>query len=571
MPKTVQEALAIDKKLGNTFWADSIAKEMKNVRVAFKILSDDQSVPIGYQKIPCHMVFDIKMEDFTRKARLVAGGHKTDAPPTITYASVVSRETVRIALLMAALNDLDVKVGDVLNAYITAPITEKVWTVLGPEFGNEAGKSAIIVRALYGLKSSGAAFRAHLASFMRQMGYTSCKADPDLWYKAETRSSDGSRYYAYILCYVDDILCIHDDPMTVLNRINDYMPLKPGSVGDPDIYLGAKLRRTRLDNNVWAWSLSPSKYVEQAVKNCQQHLKDKLNGKYQVPARADNPFPVEYKPETDTSDPLDPEHSSFYQHLIGVMRWMVELGRVDIATEISLLSSHLAYPREGHLEAALHVMGYLRLKHNSRLVFDPTYPKIDMDLFPKYDWTEFYGDVEEAIPPDMPEPLGKDLDVRMMCDSDHAGEQRTRRSRTGFLIFCNMALIDWVSKRQATIETSVFGAEFVAMKHGIEKLRGLRYKLRMMGIPLTGPSYIFGDNKSQVTNSTRPESTLKKKCNSICYHAVRESVAMGESAITHFKTGFNFSDLMTKVTHGNKRRRLVGGILYDIYDDYPKQ
>jgi hypothetical protein len=73
-----------------------------------------------------------------------------------------------------------------------------------------------------------------------------------------------------------------------------------------------------------------------------------------------------------------------------------------------------------------------------------------------------------------------------------------------------MALIDWVSKKQATIETSVFGAKFVAMKHGIKKLRGLRYKLRMMGIPLTGPSFIYGDNKSQITNSTKPESTLKR-------------------------------------------------------------
>jgi hypothetical protein len=273
----------------------------------------------------------------------------------------------------------------------------------------------------------------------------------------------------------------------------------------------------------------------------------------------------------DTTEPLDPECSSFYQHLIGVTCWMVELGRIDIATKISLLSLHLAYPQEGHLEAALHVMAYLKQKHNSRLIFDPTYPDIDMSSFPKYDWTEFYGDVKEAIPHDMPEPLGKDLDVRMFCDSDHAGEKRTRRSRTGFLIFCNMALIDWVSKKQATIETSVFGAEFVAMKHGIEKLRGLRYKLRMMGIPLTGPSYIYGDNKSQVTNSTRPESTLKKKCNSICYHAVRESVAMEESLITHIHSENNHADLMTKVTSGCKRRRLVGNILYDIYDDYPQQ
>jgi hypothetical protein len=128
------------------------------------------------------------------------GGHKTEAPATITYASVVSRETIQNALLMAALNDLEVKVGDVLNAYITALITEKVWTVLGPEFGPDAGKTAIIVRALYRLKSAGAAFHAHLASFMRKMGYTSCKADPELWYKAETRPTDNFRYYAYILC-----------------------------------------------------------------------------------------------------------------------------------------------------------------------------------------------------------------------------------------------------------------------------------------------------------------------------------------------------------------------------------
>jgi len=156
---------------------------MKNVRAAFKILPDGTRAPNGYQKISCHMIFDVKMEDFPRKARLDAGEHTTKAPPTISYASVISRETVPLALTIAALNDLEVKVGDVLNAYITASITEKVWTILGPEFGPDAGKSALIVRALYRLKSAGAAFCAHLASFMRRMGYTSCKADPDLWLK----------------------------------------------------------------------------------------------------------------------------------------------------------------------------------------------------------------------------------------------------------------------------------------------------------------------------------------------------------------------------------------------------
>jgi hypothetical protein len=125
----------------------------------------------------------------------------TKASVTITYASVVFRETVRIALLVVALNGLNIKVGDVPNAFITFPITKKkVWTILGPEFGIVASKSAIIVHALYGLKSAGAAFRAHLASFMCQMGYTSCKADPDLWYKAETRPDDNFRCLYIMLC-----------------------------------------------------------------------------------------------------------------------------------------------------------------------------------------------------------------------------------------------------------------------------------------------------------------------------------------------------------------------------------
>jgi hypothetical protein len=213
--------------------------------------------------------------------------------------------------------------------------------------------------------------------------------------------------------------------MSVMGEINKYLPLKPSSVGDPDIYLGAKLKETRLPNGGMAWGLSPSKYVVQAIKNCQLHLTEKLAGKYSIPVRAGNLFPVDYDPSTDLSDLLDPNCSSFYQHLIGVMRWMVELGCIDIATEVSMLSSYLACPREGHLENALHVMGYLQLKHNSQLIFDLTYPDIDQTAFPSFDWMEFYGNVEEAIPPDMPLTLGKDIDFRMMVDSDHAGDKRT--------------------------------------------------------------------------------------------------------------------------------------------------
>jgi hypothetical protein len=183
-----------------------------------------------------------------------------------------------------------------------------------------------------------------------------------------------------------------------------------------------------------------------------------------------------------------------------------------------MLSTYLCSPREGHLEAVFHVFAYLGLHHNARVVFDPTYPTVDMGIFIKTDWKAMYGNVKEMIPSDAPNPRGKEVDLRLFVDSDHAGEQFTRRSRTGFVIYLNMAPIVWFSKRQPTVESSVFGAEFVAMKNDIETCHGLRYKLRRMGVTLSGPTFVYGANMSVAHNTQRPESVLKKKSNSICYH-----------------------------------------------------
>ena len=201
------------------------------------------------------------------------------------------------------------------------------------------------------------------------------------------------------------------------------------------------------------------------------------------------------------------------------------------------------------------------------MVFDPSYPAIDMSQFKKCDWKSFYPEAKEAIPTNAPEPRGKEVDIRLYVDSDHAGDSTTRRSRSGFFIFMNMAPVAWYSKKQNTCETSVFGAEFVAMKIGMEAVRGFRYKLRMMGVPISGPTYIYGDNMSGIHNTQRPESTLNKKSNSICYHAVRESVAMGESITAHVPTLLNPADLCTKVIPGGiKRDNIIRLILYDIVD-----
>lgn len=561
VPHSVQEAHLIDEEAGNTRWADAIAKEMKNVMIAFKMIGKGTQAPPGYQSINCHIIFDIKMDNFAYKARMVAGGHTTDTPASLTYASVVSRDSIRIALTMAALNDLEVKTGDIQNAYLTAPCREKIATVCGPEFGDYQGQTAILVRALYGLKSSGAAFRNHLAECMRQLGYTSCPADPDVWMRPEVRG-DGYRYYAYVLLYVDDALVINHDGMKALGEIAKHFKMKEGSMGDPNIYLGCKMSEHVLQNGVRAWLQSPSKYIQEAVRNAEAYFTQEFDMPFK--RKVTSPFTPDYRPELDSTEELDAERATRFQSDIGILRWIVEIGRIDIITEVSLLASHLALPRMGHLMQVWHVYAFLKNRHNGCLIFDPTYPSIDLTAFNHgNEWKEFYGDVKEPIPPNAPKPRGKEAVIRVFVDADHAGEGATRRSRTGYLIYLNMAPIIWYSKRQGTVETSVFGAEFVAMKAATEAARALRYKLRMMGIEITTPNYIYGDNMSVIHNTQRPESTLKKKSLSICYHFIRESVAMGESLTSHVRSELNPADICTKVIGGGmKRERLTDMILY---------
>jgi len=173
--------------------------------------------------------------------------------------------------------------------------------------------------------------------------------------------------------------------------------------------------------------------------------------------------------------------------------------------------------------------------------------------------------MKEAIPPNEPEPRGKSVVLRLYVDSDHAGNLVTRRSRTGYIQMINMSVINWYSKKQGSVEGATFGSEFVAAKTAVEANRALRYKLRMMGVPIDGATFMYCDNMSVVNNTTSPESMLKKKSNSIAYHAVREAVAMEEILIAYISTDANIADLMTKVLPGGDRRdQLIQAVLWDI-------
>ena len=151
------------------------------------------------------------------------------------------------------------------NAYLTALCSEKVHTTLGTE-GENKGKTAIMVRALYGLESSGA---SGTILQIVCVGHKSCLADPDLWYKPEVRQEDKFKYYSYVLLYVDDCLCIHHSAEEELNRIDKFFKMKAGSIEAPDIYLGAKVKPLKMNNGGIACVISPTKYVNEAINNCE--------------------------------------------------------------------------------------------------------------------------------------------------------------------------------------------------------------------------------------------------------------------------------------------------------------
>ena len=264
----------------------------------------------------------------------------------------------------------------------------------------------------------------------------------------------------------------------------------------------------------------------------------------------------------DTTPELKADGLQWYQELIGTLRWACEIGRVDILLETTLMASYSAMPRLGHLENVLHIFGYLKSHKKFKLCFDCSCPQFPPNKFKEYEWEDFYKGVREDIPIDPPTPRGRFVSTTMFVDASHANDKKSRRSHTGILIFLNKAPIHWYSKKQPTVEVSTFGAEFVAMRIGVELVKALRYKLRMFGIPIEGSTNVFCNNESVTQNTIVPESTLKRKHHSIAYHLCREAVAAKIIRVAFEGTKTNLADLFKKLLAQPRREFLLERFSY---------
>ncbi len=363
---------------------------------------------------------------------------------------------------------------------------------------------------------------------------------------------------------MDDLIFQGIHPIGFMDTLGQRFTLKPGSIKEPDSYLGVDVKkfciRDSNDPDKVRWAFESTSYVKKAISDLEKELEE---ADLRLLPNAKTPLASGYRPELDTSPELGRKQLNYYQGLIGVLRWICEIGRIDILMPVSLLSRYLVSTRQGHLEKVFHIFAYLKHHPQSTMVFDDTIPTFRGKRFVKCDWTEFYLDATEAIPGSMPSPRGKHVVMTCFEDADHAGCKETRRSHSGILIFVNRAPILWYSKRQNTVEASTYGSELLAMRLSIEMIKGLRYKLHMMSIPLTEECAVFCNNSAVVTN-TRPESTLKKKHAAINFHRVREAVAAGTIKVAKENTQTNLADVLTKLMPGPKMKELLEHILWSL-------
>jgi hypothetical protein len=221
---------------------------------------------------------------------------------------------------------------------------------------------------------------------------------------------------------MDDVLVVSHAPEEVMKQIGAEFEIQNNEYGPPTSYLGTGISKVTLNGRAECWSMDSKKYVKAALEVIRGFLARDGRELRTSKGKHKGPLAINYCPKLDATAHCDEEHASYYQQIIGIFRWAIKLGRIDILTEVALLSQFQANPCKGHLEALYCVANYLHRYPTRRLIFNHTAPEnIDDSVSKSGNWTEFYGKVTKEDPPNMPVPLGNPVVMSCFVDADHAG------------------------------------------------------------------------------------------------------------------------------------------------------
>ena len=228
--------------------------------------------------------------------------------------------------------------------------------------------------------------------------------------------------------------------------------------------------------------------------------------------------------------------------MVGQLQWLVTLGRFDIHAQVATMSRFRAAPRQGHMDRLKRIYSYA-----NAIGFRTDQPDYSFLHDQDFDWIySIYGNVQEILPDDMPDPLGEAVITTTTMDANLNHCLATGKSLTGCLHFVNKTPVDWYSNKQSTVETATHVSEFVAAKTATKQIIDNRQTLRYLGAPIGAKSFLFGDNRSVVTSATLPHCTLTKRHNILAFHRVREAIAAKLMAFYWIQSAYNLSDMLSK-------------------------
>ncbi|GFH49047.1 hypothetical protein CTEN210_05523 [Chaetoceros tenuissimus] len=540
VPRNWEDVIRIDTENNNRDWQEAVEKEIGALLNfhCFDIKPKGYKPPQDYQYVCMHLVYCAKV-DLRKKARLVCDGSRVDPRGLNTRATVVRGISVRLLDVIAHHWKKRILSGDIGNAFVQSKTKEKVYTKLGPEFGEHSGMIALIVKALYGLTTSAAAFRKAFADFIRSMGFKPSRYDRDVW-MCPCPNGNG---YDYICTHVDDFKVIADRPEDYIDRIATAFFIK--EQGPPEYYLGNDYKFYEDFN---AWTFSAETYEKEAIRKVEEMFNKELK-------KVTTPLPVGCpRLEEDKSPFLKLKEHRQFQCLLGMLQWLHTIGRPELGPLMANLNRFGTCPREKHLEIAIRSFGYLKQTKGKKIKIDSS-PLEFVRESPDYeqlrpDFLEDYAYAREEVDPNMPTPFGAPLQMTILVDADHAHDRLTGRSLTGIIIFVGSTPVYWSTKRQGAVATSTYHSEFAALKEATEQAINIRYYLRCLGvhIPNDGshPTQVFGDNFSVIQSAANPQHDLTKKHVALSFHFVREAIAAGIIEPYWLKGECNLADIMTK-------------------------
>ena len=531
VPRNHSEAMALDRLNNNTMWADAELKELNQIDDYNTFIDAGvNTIPDNHKKIKIHMVYDVK-PDLRRKARLVADGHLTDVPVDSNYSSVVSLKGLKYVIFIAEHSGLELWSTDVGNAYLEAFTQEKIYIIAGPEFGPREGKTLIVSKALYGLKSSGLRWWERFSEILLDLGFSPSKAEDDIWMR------DMNDHYEYLARYVDDLAIASRSPKGIISALETSHGLKLKGSGPMQYHLGADFWRD--EHGVFC--MSPSKYIDRMIENYVRMFGSKPKSSFTSPLEKGD------HPELDTSPLIGEDGIKKYQSLIGALQWVVTLGRFDIAAAVMTMSSFRVAPRDGHLDRVKRIYGYLNKMRHAATRFRVKKPDLSSIPIPVYDWEKsIYGNVTEEIPNDIPKPYGQPIETICYVDANLQHDVITGRAVTGIIHLMNQSIVHYYTKKQGIVETATYGSEFMAARIATEQIMEMRLQLRYLGVRLANPTYLFGDNRTVVNSSVTPKARLHKRHVLLSFHRVREAIAAKVISFSFIPGTINPADILTK-------------------------